>query len=187
MKSFAKTSVGIALRERSWLRRLFIICIAAPILAWVAVLIAPACTPSLEPRARVRCQSNMRQIGLAMMMYANEHGGKYPESLHEILATQDLTPDVFVCPMSANVIASDPTTRAVLEDFDQPGHSSYFYLGKGLTDQADPKSIVLYEPLPLHESGMNVLFADYHVEFIDPARAHAFLRSIAGGGPAIVK
>lgn len=128
---------------------------------------------------RVKCQSNMRQIGLAITMYANEHGGKFPDSLHEILATEDITPEVFVCPESNDTRAIGPTTQATLDEFDHAGQCSYIYLGKGLTNQCDPMTPVLYEPMSNHHGGLNVLLADGHAEFFGGTTAQSFLKSIA--------
>ena len=86
-----------------------------------------------ETSARVRCASNLRQIGQALLLYANDNGGHYPRVIYVtgvdpkptwgtgaagqnpfidvepndisatmflLMRTQDITPDVFVCPSS---------------------------------------------------------------------------------------
>jgi prepilin-type processing-associated H-X9-DG protein len=80
-------------------------------------------TTSRGPANRVKCASNLRQIGQAMMLYANDHKGAYPRvifvagadpkpvwgtaapdpndvtaTMFLLLRTQDLTADAFVCP-----------------------------------------------------------------------------------------
>lgn len=119
------------------------------------------------------------QIGLAITMCANEHGGAFPASLHEILETEDITEEVFVCPASNDTPAFGPNTRAVLDDFDRPGHCSYIYLGKGLSINSDPGTPVLYDSPTIHQSGMNVLFADGHAEFCPGTDSQAILNAIA--------
>ena len=46
--------------------------------------------------------SNLREIGLAIQMYANANHGRFPDDFATLLRTQDLTPEVFVCPVSEN-------------------------------------------------------------------------------------
>src|SRR5687768_16900672 len=51
-----------------------------------------------EPALRVKCASNLRQIGQGIQMYANDNGGAFPPSFDVVLSTQDLTSEVFTCP-----------------------------------------------------------------------------------------
>ena len=56
---------------------------------FVGVLIVLFCagivlskTPAAnETQMRIKCASNLRQIGQAMLLYANENKGKYPDDL----------------------------------------------------------------------------------------------------------
>lgn len=173
--------------QRRWPFRVLTISIIGLLVVLVIFVLLPAVNPPHSQAPRVKCSSNMRQIGLAMIMYANQHNGKFPDSLHEILETQDITPGVFVCPSSNEVRAMGATARAELDDFDRPGRCSYIYLGKGLTDQCDFGTAVLYEPPSIHHGGMNVLFADGHVEFFGGPNAQSILKSIANRQPIALK
>ena len=122
---------------------------------------------------RVHCAANLKQIGLAMIMYANSHQDQFPASLQEVFSESEMDAVTFVCPTSADTPAQGPTTQATAAALGQPGHCSYIYLGKGLTaPQAsnDSHIVLAYEPLSTHRgplgSGMNVLFGDGQVEFI---------------------
>lgn len=131
---------------------------------------------------RVQCASNMRQIGQAIAMYANDHGGQFPNDLETTFANEDLSPAVFVCPSTSDTPAPPgPTTQATAAGLRQPGHCSYVYLGKGLTDQTvTPDMVLLYEPLADHEgTGMNVMFGDFHVEWMPASDAQAILNQVA--------
>src|SRR5947209_1600319 len=95
----------------------------------ILVLLGAFLLPSLcGPRAtanRVKCASNLRQIGQALLLYANDNHGEYPRmaasagpvrtpvagaagpaendvtaALFLLLRTQDITSEVFVCPSS---------------------------------------------------------------------------------------
>ena len=42
------------------------------------VLILPALTPNGVPAKRIHCVNNLKQIGLAFRMFANDHGDEFP-------------------------------------------------------------------------------------------------------------
>jgi hypothetical protein len=131
---------------------------------------------------RVFCASNMRQIGQAIAMYANDHAGQFPDDLKTVLENEDVTAAVFVCPSSNDQPAPKaPTTQATAAGLLQPGHLSYIYLGKGLTTKsATDDMVILYEPLTNHQSaGMNVLFGDMHVEWFSAVQAAPILKQVA--------
>jgi hypothetical protein len=133
---------------------------------------------ALEQSNRVYCASNMRQIGQAIAMYSNDHGGRFPDDLETVLANEDVSADLFVCPSSSDTPPRPgPTTQATAAGLRQPGHCSYIYLGKGLADHAvTPDTVLLYEPLADHGGeGMNVMFGDFHVEWIYASAAQAIL------------
>jgi prepilin-type processing-associated H-X9-DG protein len=132
--------------------------------------------------SRVQCQSNLRQVGQAILLYTNDFNGVYPDSLQTILLTEDITPEVFVCLNTNDTKATGPTTQAIAADMGNPGHVSYVYLGKGLTTATvQPSTIVVYEPLSNHGDGMNVLFGDGHVEFFDVSASQPILSRISSG------
>src|SRR5205823_5856353 len=62
-------------------------------LALAALFVAsiPAHLRGMEMAHRVRCAANLRQIGMAIVAYANENRGALPPRLEEVLLTQDVT------------------------------------------------------------------------------------------------
>lgn len=168
------------------------VCIVAATLLLTATL--AAAQRAREQDARVECATNLRQIGLAMMMYANEQvrTGQFPRTVYDVdkadgptaytnwkspgsfepakpedkkpgqppapepndvtaafylvLKTQDIVPDVFVCPASqtarplpfkqfaaaaekAGKRPAEPVADKVtdLSNFPGPQHLSYSY------------------------------------------------------------
>jgi hypothetical protein len=60
------------------------------------------------------------------------------------------------------------------------GVSDYIYVGDGLTTSSSVDSVVLYEPLSNHGGdGMNVLFAEGHLEWVDASACQPILRQAA--------
>lgn len=138
----------------------------------------------LDERAnREPCAENLHEIGYAMFIYASRHGGKLPDDFATLLQSEGLPPVVFVCPNCSQSPPSGPTTRAVIAAMKMPGAVSYRYLGKGLTiEQADTDVVLAYEPLSNHDGrGMNVLFGDGHVEWIEGVRAKKLLDEVSSG------
>ena len=156
-------------------------------LAVAAPLLLPRRHTS-EPALRVKCASNLRQIGQAIQMYANENGGTFPPSLDVVLSTQDLTSAVFTCPASNHVPAAGPTTPAVVANFRAAAnlHCSYVYIGAGLTNgAATPKHVLAYEHATNHNrDGMHVLYGDGMVRWLDAKHsAHLMSELPAGHNP----
>jgi len=106
------------------------------IIALLISILLPSLNRARETANRVKCGSNMRQIGQAIQLYANENKGNYPRTFYNpaagttgnfdagngsatadpfnplgtandvckaiflLIRTQDITPEVFICPSS---------------------------------------------------------------------------------------
>jgi prepilin-type processing-associated H-X9-DG protein len=140
-------------------------------LAICVVLAAMGCSGLSGPRQqanRVKCANNLRQIGLAALMYANGEvrtssyprtyfdtsspklivdttgygkresfdaaatgANNVPASFYLILKTQDITPDVFICPSTTGTRGFGPGTTIGVEDSSNwqaiPSNVTYSY------------------------------------------------------------
>ena len=140
----------------------------------IAVLLPSLCRPR-ETANRVKCASNLRQIGQAITLFAQGHGGAFPPSLAALPATEDITSEVMVCPSSPDEKATGADTAAVIAaltaaETNAPEHQhclSYVYVGQALTVKSvTDTTVVAYEHLENHDNdGTNVLFGDGHVEY----------------------
>lgn len=99
------------------------------IIALLISILLPSLNRARETANRVKCASNLRQIGQAILLYANENKGNYPRgryvagsapsasaltgtdsftvgtndiplAMFLLIRTQDITSEVFVCPSS---------------------------------------------------------------------------------------
>ena len=127
---------------------------------------------------RIKCQSNLRQIGQGLQMYAGENGGRLPDDLRALLLTGDFPPYVFVCPAGDDEHAPGDTPAQQAAELLKPGHCSYVYLAKGLSEPVNPKRVVVVERLENHEYGINVLRADGTVEWRDRPAAEELLAEL---------
>lgn len=130
-------------------------------------ILLPSLNRARETANRVKSASNLRMIGTGMMLYANENTGKFPPTLGDVLKTQDVTIDVFVSPRTSTSIP--PEIRNGDKDAKAAWvseHGDYEYVGADLNNSAHPDVILAYERLDRGlTDGINVLFADGHVEF----------------------
>ncbi|MBC7782598.1 MAG: hypothetical protein H7144_02070 [Burkholderiales bacterium] len=141
--------------------------------------------PSLN-RARasadmIKSSSNLRQIGLATKMFANDNpGNKLPDDFEDILRTQDVSADIFVNPRTGNAVPPLPPGQTAAQALGEwvNTQSDYVYVGRGLTDNAPADRIIAYEKPAGLEQGINILYADGHVDFVTfPGVAAEFQRS----------
>jgi prepilin-type processing-associated H-X9-DG protein len=166
-------------RKRRWLTWL---CIAIVVLFGIAAFILPDLCRAREPANRVKCASNLKQIGSAMLLYANENAGHYPDRFEQLLATQDIGAEVFVCPSSNDEKANGNTLDEIVADLARPHHLSYVYHGKGFTKDAPADVVLATELFENHDrDGLNVLYGDGHVDFINRAAAEKLLAELALG------
>jgi len=142
-------------------------------------ILLPSLNRARETANRVKCASNMRQIGQALLLYSNENRGAYPADFGPLLLTQDITSEVFVCPSSNATPApggNTPQAVAVL-----PQHCSYVYL-PGHNNAAPANVVIVYEPMTNHDGdGSNFLWGDGHVSFETKQTAAAMIKSLEAG------
>ncbi|HEY2589315.1 MAG TPA: DUF4190 domain-containing protein [Tepidisphaeraceae bacterium] len=145
----------------------------------------PAFANAREAANRVKCAANMRQLGTALVMYANNNNGAFPNKLEDVLtADPTLDRNVFVCPDDDKAPPSATNAQTAAHEIASGKNCSYLYVGEGVTTSASADTVLLYEPLGLHKKhnpGMNVLFADGHVEFVKEADAKPILDQQAAG------
>jgi len=146
-------------------------------------ILLPALNRAREQANRVKCASNMRQLGLALELYANSNGGNFPDKLEDVLqADHSLLPAVFVCPSDDKTPSTGTSQQSIAADIAGGKHSSYIYVGRGLTTSEPSDTVLLYEPLGDHNNeGMNVLYADGHVAFVRKNLAQPILAQQAAG------
>ena len=130
-------------------------------------IMLPSLNRAREQANRIKSASNLRQIGQACLIYANDHKGKFPDDLAGTM--EDLTPEVYVNPRTSTSVPRGLEGDALKKWVNES--SDYAYLGKGLTFQAGAEVVVAHEKPERLRDGINILFADSHVEFMPMPQA----------------
>lgn len=129
----------------------------------------PAVHSARARAVQVSCASNLRQIGVAAIMYSNENNGRLPPDLGALSPYANAM-QVFFCPGDGDrPLAAPPPDQARQAAWIRQ-NSDYVYLGAGLriADIVRPAEfIIAHDKIENHGGrGVNALFADGHVEWM---------------------
>ncbi len=113
-------------------------------------IMLPSLSRARELSKRTVCGANLRGIGRAMYIHA-QNGDKFPPDFKTLIADNNTTEKQFVC----------PSTDVKVGDL----NACYEYI-KGQTVIGDPQNVLMYEKEKNHSEGGNVLFQDGHVEYV---------------------
>jgi prepilin-type processing-associated H-X9-DG protein len=173
--------MGVASGRSRRSREGLLLSLGGLVLGATASLGSLAPLPSLGCTAANRCASNLRTIGQAIMLYANEHAGHLPADFAEVLSTQDVTAAIFICDYTTDTPTTRPQERVTSADL-QGGHCSYIYLAKGRLPATMPATFIMAcEPLGHHPDGTSFLYGDGHVDFVPTAKAMKVLAELNAG------
>jgi type II secretory pathway pseudopilin PulG len=159
---------------------------AALVALLLAVIVLPPMTTARAAQRQLNCASNLRQISIALQVYAADNNGQFPDTLASLVSANLLKPDALVCPTadSPGVPAPAPTINGA----SAPANAlaSYNYLGKGMTTAAasNPQTVIVYEPLQNHGAarGTHVLYANGTISFIVPPLAQQTVQALSVPG-----
>jgi len=114
----------------------------------------------------VHSGSNLRELGGALYVYANDHAGHYPDHLGDLLIDDPtLRPELFVVPWGLATPVGSGTPKERAEQL-QYGHCSYVYLGAGRTvKDIGAEDVLMFEADGLSPTGgIYCLYGDGHGE-----------------------
>ncbi|MCX5679235.1 MAG: type II secretion system protein [Candidatus Omnitrophica bacterium] len=128
----------------------------AAIFMLVVALLTPFVNMSKERSRVIDCEKNLRNISLALGVYASEHGEEFPKELKELYPNYITDQAVFDCPASKTV--------------GEPDRPDYIYTA-GLKALSPAKSIVVEDIDGNHgKCGKHLLRVDGSIDWIRSAR-----------------
>jgi hypothetical protein len=136
---------------RSWKR--LIVLLVLLLIALPVLLLPPLGLPR-EAGQRLKCASQLRQLGLALQMYANDNAGQYRDRMESVVLDDPGMSQVFFCPNVAEIDAPaliGGTPNQVAQQL-ASARISYVYVGKGHTFRNSWGDVLAYE-LPGHHPG----------------------------------
>jgi RNA polymerase sigma factor (sigma-70 family) len=140
---------------------------------------------AVERRNRGNCAMHMRELTMALYMYADRHQNRLPPDLGTIFTSREMRyPALFLCPDSQNHVPPNWSTLNLEQQAQWiSSNSDYTYLG-GNVSLRKLQSLdltgslaVLYESDSNHHDGVNIAFFDGHVEFQQLENAHATIQN----------
>ena len=156
-----------------------------------ATLIGLATLPPAMMRARraalqVQCMSNLRQLGMVELMYANSNRGFLPANFDDLVAATGTftrpgaATAILTCPECAN----DPTKKPATVG--KTLNSSYVFLHPVATFSSravqPQRAVTAYEPLSNHNGrGASFLFLDGHCAWYPTAEATKIIAELTAG------
>ncbi len=168
------------------------------IIGLLAGILLPVLSRAKESARRTQCASNVRQIGMGLIMYANENVEIFPQdittvverpamrSLNLLFNTYVSDKKIFKCPSDVtvtNVTNAGMSLSAANDSFGQ-AECSYGYdythtqvddAGVALASDRPPAHPSAIANSPNHKGrGQNVVYIDGHVEFVNSPLAGWF-------------
>ena len=146
--------------------------------ALAAFIVLPMFAPwpfGPPPARRAHCLNNIRQVGLAMLVHAQDHHDRYPETFGVLLKEGYLTSTkVFVCPSSGTKVPEDFPSENFkdvdLNVLDRVDEWSDYVMVHGVTPDSPRDFILLHEKRGSHNGeGGNCFFNDGVTQWLSEA------------------
>lgn len=180
------------------------------IIAILAAMLLPALARAREQARRANCINNLKQLGLAMHMYAQDYGELFPDANSTAVADIEMmaptyasAAKMFVCPSSTDV-ATTGTLSATTKGILTIANISYAYAAD-CDEQTQSDTCIMVDqaggtvatkntvwamglttaPVNHQTDGINALFIDSHVEWVPLGRISERIPNRAYAVPSV--
>jgi prepilin-type processing-associated H-X9-DG protein/prepilin-type N-terminal cleavage/methylation domain-containing protein len=155
------------------------------IIACLAGLLMPSITAVRQKADTIKCVSNLRQIGVSGLLYANDHSERLPliepwpdkpiyppsdnaQPILETLEPYGVTTAVLKCPSDLNgpnYFAKEGSSYqwSILANGQNVQSVKFFFMGMQSPTIPMSRVIFAFDYTAVHNGGNNVLFGDGHV------------------------
>jgi hypothetical protein len=155
---------------------------------------ATAVDPHIITRNRMYCQQHLLMVGQAIEIYADSHGGRFPDSLltlaNTTFKTEGLDINSLTCPEVQATGYWGPTApaavTAILNDLAAPTTYPFVYLGNGLARPCPSKTVLVHDRPSNHGTDggpfdFHVLYADGSVASLSRRESKLLLAELQSG------
>ena len=125
------------------------------VLAIIGILftfVTAGVTTARRKGTQAKCANNLRQIGIALSLYAMDHSERFPKSLDALYPEYVDDMEVFLCPSSGNEVPATPSA------------GDYAYKA-GLTASSDSTEVIASDKAGNHKHGGSVLYVGGQVKW----------------------
>jgi hypothetical protein len=130
----------------------------------IAAKLQEANTNRPEFQVASACITNLKQVGLAMHLYAQDHNKKLPNDLKELYPKYINNPAIFWCPADTDPKPTD-ITNSEQNALNSCQISYIYYPGHSVGEPNADKIVIMEDNSPAHHGGReNKLFLDGHCE-----------------------
>ena len=133
------------------------------VIAIMAGMLLPALSQAREKARRINCAGQLKSIGVALRMHADDHDGQFPADLAVLFEQEYLSsPKMVTCPSCETAPAESP------DQLREGGYCDYEYFGRGMDENCHGNSptatILACDRDENHHGFVTILFADGHVQ-----------------------
>jgi prepilin-type processing-associated H-X9-DG protein len=128
----------------------------------VIILVLPNIHRTGGHGSRIACANNLKQVGIGIKLYADEHDDVYPQKFSEIIQYVSRHAAIFVCAESGN----KPESIETVDEW-----TDYVYI-LGFSTTSAPNAILAYcDPKNHNGEGGNILFVDGNIEWFNSKKS----------------
>ncbi len=153
------------------------------IIAILASMLLPALAKAREKARQISCTSNLKQMGLSLIMYAGDFKGSFPNqdmkyAMNQLFTSYCNTPKMLICPSSTGTEYTGTNWSGAHDPLNDNGttpyHMTYIYIndiyvttlfaGRITESNCGSASMLMVDYPPNHDNFGNVLHGDGHVK-----------------------
>jgi prepilin-type N-terminal cleavage/methylation domain-containing protein len=153
------------------------------IIAILASMLLPALAKAREKARQISCTSNLKQMGLSLIMYANDFHGAFPDedmkyAMNQVFPSYCNAPKMLICPSTTGAEYTGSNWNSARDPLNNygttPYHMLYVYINDIYVDQlgggrltesnCGSASMLMVDYPPNHDNFGNVLCGDGHVK-----------------------
>jgi prepilin-type processing-associated H-X9-DG protein len=140
-------------------------------------IMLPALSQARHAAQDAKSAANLRQIGMAAMIYANENRSSMPNDIGQLVLSHALPAEVCISPQDGAAPPAGLTLEQQAQWVNQ--HGSYVWNGAGMKlDASNPSTLPLaWEKLTHAGKAVPILYGDGHVEMLPRAQAVEIIRA----------